>query len=75
MEIATNDFIRWLNADKVRPASDGNFLCMTKSRNFLVLPYCAEARAFNVRSAEDDGAIAVQWWAEIPDLPVNNDEI
>ena len=74
MDFATNTFIRWFNADVVRPAKDGRFLCMTKSGNYTVLPYCAEARAFNVHLAEDDGAIAVQWWAEIPELPVKSDE-
>lgn len=74
MEFAISTFIQWFNADEVRPAKDGNFLCLTKAGSFLDLNYCVEAHAFNANFVGDEKAITVRWWAETPEMPVKNDE-
>lgn len=70
MEATTNTFIRWYNADEIRPAKDGDYLCCYKESGAIKeLCYCVEINLFNARVGSEDTAIAVQWWALLPELP------
>ena len=75
MEATTNTFIRWFNADVIRPAIDGDYLCCYKdTRAIKELCYCAEIDLFNARVGSEDTAIKVQWWAFLPELPQKEEQ-
>lgn len=65
-----NTMITWYRASEVLPVTDGNYLCYHEGSDRIIeLPYCSEARLFNVSKDYTETAIEVLWWAEVPAMP------
>lgn len=68
METTIGTHIRWFNADEIVPSKDGLYLCQTMQGRYATLPFSTKYKMFNV-SGDVSTALAVQWWAFLPELP------